>query len=322
MSEFVTVQELVNALQLTVLSGEDYLDNKIYTGDISRPGLELTGYFNYYPADRVQLFGKKETTFSEKMMTEERAMIMRKICQEETPAIIYARGIEPPAELLKAAEEQQTPVLSSRLKSSRIGGMITNFLESKLAQRTSVHGVFVEVYGLGVLIQGDSGIGKSETALELIKKGHRLIADDRVDVYQQDERTVIGEPARLLEHLMEIRGIGIIDVMNLFGASSVRPRGQVQLVVSLENWTKDKQFDRLGGAAETMQIANIDIPKVSIPVKTGRNVAIIVEVAAMNFRAKTMGFDATKAFEERLAATIVENNEAEKESRESNHEFI
>lgn len=309
MTEFVTVQELVNALQLTVLSGEDYLDKKIYTSDISRPGLELTGYFNYYPADRVQLFGKKETTFSDKMMTEERAMIMRKICQPDTPAIIYARGIVPPQELLVAAEQQQTPVLSSALKSSRIGGMITSFLEGKLAQRTSVHGVLVEVYGLGVLIKGDSGIGKSETALELIKKGHRLIADDRVDVHQQDERTVIGEPARLLENLMEIRGIGIIDVMNLFGASSVRPWGQVQLVVSLENWTKDKQFDRLGGAAETMRIANVDIPKVSIPVKTGRNVAIMVEVAAMNFRAKTMGYDATKAFEERLAAAIQENNE-------------
>lgn len=309
MTEFVTVQELVNALQLTVLSGEEFLDKKIYTSDISRPGLELTGYFNYYPSDRVQLFGKKETTFSDKMMVEERAMIMRKICHENTPAIIYARGIEPPEELLIAAQQQETPVLSSALKSSRIGGMITSFLEGKLAQRTSVHGVLVEVYGLGVLIKGDSGIGKSETALELIKKGHRLIADDRVDVHQQDDRTVIGEPARLLENLMEIRGIGIIDVMNLFGASSVRPWGQVQLVVSLENWTKDKQFDRLGGAAETMRIANVEIPKVSIPVKTGRNVAIMVEVAAMNFRAKTMGYDATKAFEERLAAAIQENNE-------------
>lgn len=322
MTEFVTVQELVNALQLTVLAGEDYLDKKIYTSDISRPGLELTGYFNYYPKDRVQLFGKKEATFSDKMLTEERAMVMRKICQDATPAVIYARGIVPPDELLKAANEQETPVLSSNLKSSRIGGMITNFLESKLARRTSVHGVFVEVYGLGVLIQGDSGIGKSETGLELIKKGHRLIADDRVDVYQQDERTVIGEPARLLEHLIEIRGIGIIDVMNLFGASAVRPRGQVQLVVSLENWTKDKQFDRLGGAAETMRIANVDIPKVSIPVKTGRNMAIIVEVAAMNFRAKTMGFDATKAFEERLALMIEENNENETPTGDNTHEFI
>ena len=309
MSEFVTVQDLVNTLQLEVVSGEDYLDKKIETSDISRPGLELTGYFNYYPQDRVQLFGRKEATFSQKMMPEERAMVMRRMCHEETPAIIFARDLVPPSELIRAAEENNTPILCSSLKTSRISGIVSNFLESKLAPRTSVHGVLVEVYGLGVLIQGDSGIGKSETALELIKKGHRLIADDRVDVYQQDERTVIGEPARILEHLIEIRGIGIIDVMNLFGASAVRPSGQIQLVVYLENWTKDKQFDRLGGAAETMEIANVEIPKISIPVKTGRNVAIIVEVAAMNFRAKTMGYDATKKFEENLTALIQDNSD-------------
>lgn len=309
MTEFVTVRTLVNELQLEVVCGENYLDKKIITSDISRPGLELTGYFNYYPHDRVQLFGRKESAFSEKMMPEERAMVMRRMCHKETPAIIYARGIEPPVELIEAAEERQTPILVSPLTTSRISGVISTFLESKLAKRTSIHGVLVEVYGLGVLIQGDSGIGKSETALELIKKGHRLIADDRVDVYQQDERTIIGEPARILEHLIEIRGIGIIDVMNLFGASAVRPHGQVQLVVYLENWSKDKQFDRLGGANETMQIANVDIPKISIPVKTGRNVAIIVEVAAMNFRAKTMGYDATKTFENNLSALIKENSD-------------
>lgn len=311
MTESVTVQELVNELQLEVICGEDYLDRKIKTSDISRPGLELTGYFNYYPYDRVQLFGRKETTFSQKMTPEEQVMVMRRLCHEETPVIIFARDLIPPSNMMRVAEEKQVPVLRSSLTTSRISGVVSNYLESQLAKRTSIHGVLVEVYGLGVLIQGDSGIGKSETALELIKKGHRLIADDRVDVYQQDERTVIGEPARLLEHLIEIRGIGIIDVMNLFGASSVRGSGQVQLVVYLENWSKDKKFDRLGGAAETVQIANVDIPKISIPVKTGRNVAIIIEVAAMNFRAKTMGYDATKTFENNLTALIKENSESE-----------
>ncbi|WP_314208752.1 HPr(Ser) kinase/phosphatase [Vagococcus salmoninarum] len=311
MAESVTVQDIVNELQLEVICGEDYLNKKITTSDISRPGLELTGYFNYYPYERVQLFGRKETTFSEKMTQEEQHMVMRRLCQDDTPAIIFSRNLTPPSEMLRAAEEKKMPVLRSALTTSRISGVISNFLESKLAKRTSIHGVLVEVYGLGVLIQGDSGIGKSETALELIKKGHRLIADDRVDVYQQDERTVIGEPARLLEHLIEIRGIGIIDVMNLFGASSVRGSGQVQLVVNLENWSKEKKFDRLGGAAETVQLANVDIPKISIPVKTGRNVAIIIEVAAMNFRAKTMGYDATKTFENNLTALIKENSENE-----------
>ena len=186
MSESVTVQDLVNELQLDVICGEDYLDKKIITSDISRPGLELTGYFSYYPYDRVQVFGRKETTFSEKMTPEEQVMVMRRLCQKETPAIIFARGLMPPAEMIRAAEEKNMPVLSSSLTTSRISGVISNYLESQLAKRTSIHGVLVEVYGLGVLIQGDSGIGKSETALELIKKGHRLIADDRVDVYQQD----------------------------------------------------------------------------------------------------------------------------------------
>lgn len=310
MVESITVQELVNELQIDVVCGEEYLDRKIVTSDISRPGLELTGYFNYYPYDRVQLFGRKETTFSQKMTPEEQGIVMRRLCHEETPAILFARDLVPPEAMLRVAKEKKVPILKTRISTSRISGVISNYLESKLAQRNSIHGVLVEVYGLGVLIQGDSGIGKSETALELIKKGHRLIADDRVDVYQQDERTVIGEPARLLEHLIEIRGIGIIDVMNLFGASAVRGSGQVQLVVYLENWTKDKQFDRLGGSAETVRIANVDIPKISIPVKTGRNVAIIIEVAAMNFRAKTMGFDATKTFENNLTALIKENSEA------------
>lgn len=310
MSEFITVQQLVNELQLEVYSGEDNLAKTINTSDISRPGLELTGYFSYYPYNRIQLFGKKETTFLERMTTDERSIVMKKLCHDETPVFVFSRGIEPVPELIKATKEKGIPILVTRLSTSRISGMMSNFIESKLAPRTSIHGVLMEIYGLGVLIQGDSGIGKSETGLELIKKGHRLIADDRVDVYQQDERTVIGEPAPILEHLMEIRGIGIIDVMNLFGASAVRKSSQVQLVVKLEHWTPDKQFDRLGGSQETFRIANVDVPKISIPVKTGRNVAIIIEVAAMNFRAKTMGYDATKKFEDNLADLIELNSES------------
>lgn len=309
MAETVKINELVNELRLEIVSGEEYLDRVILTSDVSRPGLELTGYFNYYPHDRIQLLGRKEITFSEKMTPDERFIVMRKLCANDTPAFVISRNIEPPIELIEAARAKGIPVLRSGLSTSRLSGILTNLLESKLAKRTSIHGVLVEVYGLGVLIQGDSGIGKSETALELIKKGHRLIADDRVDIYQQDEVTVVGEPPRILEHLMEIRGVGIIDVMNLFGASAVRGSAQVQLVVYLENWKQDNNFDRLGRADETISLANVAVPKVSIPVKTGRNVAIIIEVAAMNFRARTMGFDATKTFEDKLSALIKENSD-------------
>lgn len=309
MSETVKVIDLVNALQLEIITGdEEALQREIKISDISRPGLELTGYFTYYSYNRIQLFGSKEITFAQRMLPEERLMVMRRMCAPEIPAFIISRGLEVPKELIQAGDEAGIPVLRSSVSTSRLLGQLSSFLDSKLAVRESVHGVLVDVYGLGVLIQGSSGIGKSETALELIKRGHRLIADDRVDVYKQDDLILIGEPPKILEHLIEIRGIGIIDVMNLFGASAVRGSMQVQLAVYLEAWEKDKKYDRLGSENATVEIGDVAIPQIRIPVKTGRNVAIIIEVAAMNFRARTMGFDATKKFEERLSLLIAENS--------------
>jgi len=309
MSEIVKVIDLVNALQLEIITGnEEALQREIKISDISRPGLELTGYFTYYSYNRIQLFGSKEITFAQRMLPEERLMVMRRMCAPEIPAFVVSRGLEVPKELIQAGDEVGIPVLRSSVSTSRLLGQLSSFLDSKLAVRESVHGVLVDVYGLGVLIQGSSGIGKSETALELIKRGHRLIADDRVDVYKQDDLTLIGEPPKILEHLIEIRGIGIIDVMNLFGASAVRGSMQVQLAVYLEAWEKDKKYDRLGSDNETVEIGDVAIPQIRIPVKTGRNVAIIIEVAAMNFRARTMGYDATKKFEERLSLLIAENS--------------
>lgn len=309
MSQVVKVRELVNKLALEVVAGDEQgLNRDITTGDISRPGLELTGYFNYYSHNRLQLFGNKEITFAQRMIPEERLMVLRKMCYPDTPAFIVARGLDVPEEMVQAAKEHGIPILRSPIATSRLLGEISTYLNDDLAPRTSVHGVLVDVYGLGVLIQGDSGIGKSETALELIKRGHRLIADDRVDVYQQDELTLVGEPPKILQHLIEIRGIGIIDVMNLFGASAVRGSMQVQLGVYLEAWAKDKKYDRLGSADTTVDIAEVSVPQIKIPVKTGRNVAIIIEVAAMNFRARTMGYDATKTFEDRLTQLIDENS--------------
>lgn len=309
MSETVKVIDLVNALQLEIITGdEEALQREIKISDISRPGLELTGYFTYYSYNRIQLFGSKEITFAQRMLPEERLMVMRRMCAPEIPAFIISRGLEVPKELIQAGDEAGIPVLRSSVSTSRLLGQLSSFLDSKLAVRESVHGVLVDVYGLGVLIQGSSGIGKSETALELIKRGHRLIADDRVDVYKQDDLTLIGEPPKILEHLIEIRGIGIIDVMNLFGASAVRGSMQVQLAVYLEAWEKDKKYDRLGSENATVEIGDVAIPQIRIPVKTGRNVAIIIEVAAMNFRARNMGFDATKKFEERLSLLIAENS--------------
>lgn len=307
MANTVTVKELVDSSGFIIISGKEFLDKKITTAEISRPGLELTGFFTYYPSTRIQLLGMTELTFTERMTSEERLVVMRRLCQKETPCFVIGRRLEAPAELVKAAQEAGIPILSAQSRTTRVSSNITNFLEGKLAERVSMHGVLVDVFGMGVMITGDSGVGKSETALELIQKGHRLVADDRVDLYQQDDNTLIGEAPSILRHLIEIRGIGIIDVMTLFGAGAVKQTNEVNLIVNLEIWSKEKKFERLGSTEELMNILEVDVPRITIPVKTGRNLAIIIEVAAMNFRAKTMGYNAAETFEHNLEALIQEN---------------
>ncbi|MFD1440220.1 MULTISPECIES: HPr(Ser) kinase/phosphatase [Lacticaseibacillus] len=313
MADQVSVKQLVKDINLLVYSGEPYLaERQVVVSDISRPGLELTGYFNYYPHERIQLFGRTESAFARNMTAAERLVILKRMASEDTPAFLVSRGIAPLPEMLEAADAAHVPVLGSKLPTTRLSSLLTDYLESRLAERQSMHGVLVDLYGLGVMITGDSGVGKSETALELIQRGHRLIADDRVDVYQKDEQTIVGEAPAILAHLLEIRGLGIIDVMNLFGAGAVRSHANIDLIVHLENWTKDKQFDRLGSGEQSQQIFDVSVPKITIPVKVGRNLASIIEVAAMNFRAKSMGYDATKTFENNLNHLIKSNEQADR----------
>ena len=304
----ITVRDLIKKLRLKVIYGNESLfDKEITTADISRPGLEMTGYFDYYTPERIQLVGMKEWSYLIKMTSHNRHQVLRKMFQPETPVLIIARDLEVPEEMLLAAEEKQIAILSSRVPTSRLSGELSSYLDSLLAERTSVHGVLMDIYGMGVLIQGDSGIGKSETGLELVKRGHRLVADDRVDVFARDEMTLWGEPAEILRHLLEIRGVGIIDVMSLYGASAVKDSSQVQIAVYLENYTKEQTYDRLGNNAEEIEFCGVTIPRIRIPVKTGRNISVVIEAAAMNYRAKEMGFDATRLFEERLTNLIAQN---------------
>lgn len=306
----VTVKMLVDKLKLKVVYGnEELLAKAITTADISRPGLEMAGYFDYYSPERLQLVGMKEWTYLKTMTANNRYSVFANIFREETPAVVVARGLEIPEEMLQAAKENGVAVLQGRNSTSSLSGDMSWYLNSQLAERTSVHGVLVDIYGMGVLIQGDSGIGKSETALELVKRGHRLVADDRVDVYAKDEGTLWGEPAEILLHLLEIRGVGIIDVMSLYGASAVRNSSQVQLCIYLENFENDEVFDRLGNSNEEIELQGVKIPRIRIPVKTGRNVSVVIEAAAMNYRAKQMGYDATKTFKDRLTDLISKNGE-------------
>ena len=306
----VTVKMLVDKLKLKVVYGnEELLAKAITTADISRPGLEMAGYFDYYSPERLQLVGMKEWSYLKTMTDNNRYSVFANMFKAETPAVIVARGLEIPEEMLQAAKENGVAVLQGRNSTSSLSGDMSWYLNSQLAERTSVHGVLVDIYGMGVLIQGDSGIGKSETALELVKRGHRLVADDRVDVYAKDEGTLWGEPAEILLHLLEIRGVGIIDVMSLYGASAVRDSSQVQLCICLEHFENDEVFDRLGNSNEEIELQGVKIPRIRIPVKTGRNVSVVIEAAAMNYRAKQMGYDATKTFKDRLTDLISKNGE-------------
>ncbi|WP_239616464.1 HPr(Ser) kinase/phosphatase [Cohnella mopanensis] len=308
MAKKVRVSELVQQFHLEIVAGEDGLRRKIVTDDLNRPGLEMAGYFNYYPVDRAQMLGRTELAFLETLTTEERRDRMERLCHEETPCIIVTRGLDIPNELIEIANERQFPVLRSTVATTILLSRITNFLEKKLAPSATIHGVLVDVYGVGMLITGGSGIGKSETALELVKRGHRLIADDAVEIRQTADNNLFGTAPDLIRHLLEIRGLGILNVMTLFGAGAVRNQTSISLVVKLENWQQDKQYDRLGLDEETTKIIETEVPLLTVPVRPGRNLAVILEVAAMNFRLKRMGYNAALQFTNKLTEAISEDD--------------
>ena len=310
MVESVKLTKLIRDINiLQVYQGENLIDNeKIRVADIYRPGLELTGYFDFYPKQRIQLLGRTEISYAARLDHDIRTHVFTKMCTDETPSFLISRSLPVPEELKVAAEKAKIPILRSSESTTYLSSILTDYLRQRLAARTSIHGVLVEIKGMGVLLTGVSGVGKSETALGLVHRGHRLIADDRVDVYQKDHETVMGEAPKILKHLMEIRGIGIIDVMNLFGAGAVKDRTEIQLVINLVNWDKNANYDRLGFNENTREICNVSIPQVTIPVKVGRNIEIIIEVAAMNFRAKKMGYDAAQSFDNNLTNLISDNS--------------
>ncbi|MCA1040414.1 HPr(Ser) kinase/phosphatase [Bacillus infantis] len=300
----VRTKDIIEKFNLELISGEEGINRPITTSDISRPGLEMAGFFDYYPAERIQLIGKTEMSFAEKLSDADRQNRMESLCTDITPGIIITRDMEVPEGLIEASEREAVPVMRSKQKTTRFSGLLTNFLESKLAPTTAVHGVLVDIYGVGVLITGKSGVGKSETALELVKRGHRLVADDCVEIRQEDEDYLVGTSPELIEHLLEIRGLGIINVMTLFGAGAVRSNKRISLVMNLELWDQKKQYDRLGLDEEKMKIIDTDITRLTIPVRPGRNLAVIIEVAAMNFRLKRMGVNAAEQFTSRLSDVI------------------
>ncbi|BAM46816.1 HPr(Ser) kinase/phosphatase [Amphibacillus xylanus] len=309
----VQTKHLIKQFNLKILAGEKGLDREFIMSDISRPGIELTGYFRYYPKARLQVLGKTEISYLNELSKEDRIDRAKRLCTKVTPCIVITRGLEAPQELIDQCNEADVPLLSSPYKTTRVVSRLTNFLEAEFAPFTTMHGVLVDIHGVGVLITGQSGVGKSETALELVKRGHRLVADDSVEIRQEDYDRLIGSSPELIEHLLEIRGLGIINVMTLFGASAVRSRKEIDYVINLEIWNEKKQYDRIGIEDEIIRIIDVEIPKTTLPVRPGRNLAVIIEVAAMNFRLKRLGVNAAEEFSKRLTEMI----EKEKENLEN-----
>lgn len=308
-SFFVNLQEIIKEFHLEIIfSTENMNEIKIIAADVNRPGLQLVGFFDYFDSDRLQIIGKVETTYLMNMSAEERNKSFDKLFSSGIPAVIVTRKLEIFPEMLEVAKIYNVPVFRTEETTSRFMSSLIGFLNVWLAPRITRHGVLVEVYGEGILILGESGVGKSETAIELVKRGHRLVADDAVEIKKVSQRSLVGSAPEIIRHFIEIRGIGIIDVKKIFGMGAVKDTEKIDLIIHLETWNENKHYDRLGLVDEYTNVLGIDIASLTIPVKPGRNLAIIVEVAAMNNRQKKMGYNAAEELNQRLMDEIQSNS--------------
>lgn len=296
----VPVGKFAEDLELTLYyrgSGNVNLVNS----DINRPGLQLAGFFKRFAFERVQILGNTEMLFWREVDEEFRRDRMKTFFSYDVPCIIITRGYEPPAEMMEQAEKHQVPVFTTPRVTTKIVQEVIVYVNKLLAPSITRHGVLMDVDGVGMFILGESSIGKSETALELVKRGHRLVADDAVEIKKIDEKTLIGTSPELTRFLMEIRGLGIIDVQKLYGVGSVLLEKSIDVVVEMEDWDESKEYDRIGIDDHYVSVLGVDIPKVLMPVRPGRNLAIIMEVASRNIRLKKMGFHTALEFDQRLA---------------------
>ncbi|GHT72100.1 HPr kinase/phosphorylase [Spirochaetia bacterium] len=294
-----------NSLNLRCIGGRKGLTREIESPDLNRPGLALSGFYDLFANQRIQLFGQGEVAYLRKLETEGNAATIRQLFSYPIPCCIFTHAQCPGQSFFDEAERAQCPILQTDLPTTEFSARIMRILSDIFAPRQSVHGVLVEVSGMGILILGDSGVGKSETALELIERGHRLVADDVVELHCVNGNTLIGIGAnKIIGHHMEIRGLGIINVTHLKGVGAIRDSKRVQLVVVLEEWDAKKSYDRLGTDDQYMEFLGVNIPKLEIPVKPGRNIPIIIEVAAMNERLKSMGYNAAREFNQNILKWI------------------
>lgn len=304
----VSIRDLAKDLDLEIVYMPDDMEYYVHYQDIHRPGLQFAGYFEHFTHDRIQIVGRTEYTYFSHMDSETREKVLDKFFSYEIPALIVSRGLTVKPDVIEMAKKHNRVVLATKRNTTRLINRLSNYLDSKLSPTTTIHGVLVDVFGVGVLIRGESSVGKSETALELVQRGHRLIADDAVEITKIDENLLIGQSPEVLRHFMEIRGIGIIDVRSMYGIGAVKDSKVIDIIIRLESWNDNAYYDRLGLDKEYEEILGIEVEKLVVPVKPGRNTAMILEVAAMNFRQKRMGYDAAKEFTKKLASLIDNKN--------------
>ncbi|HRY29347.1 MAG TPA: HPr(Ser) kinase/phosphatase [Elusimicrobiota bacterium] len=294
-------KEQASSLRLSLVSGQSGLNRQIRVTDINRPGLTLAGFFEYYRGERIQVFGQGECAFLATLASAQRMDILDRILSSgDLPCLILTHGREPIPEMQEQCDRYKVPLFQSQWETARLIGELTAYLEERLAPYTSVHGTLVNVYGMGVLILGSSGIGKSECALELLKRGHMLVADDRVEIRQKPGGILVGSGSPLVQHHMEVRGLGIIDVWKIFGVGAVIKRTIIELVLYLEMWDQNKNYDRMGLEEQHSVLLGVRVPEIRVPIHPGRNLAALIEVAALNQRLKQEGIHSARELNERL----------------------
>ncbi len=304
----VCLGKLIEEFNLEVLRGAaGYQERPVSTENVNRPGLELTGFFDYFEPRRLQVLGKVEYTYLQGVDSEARRRCFEQLFAYDIPALIIARGMEPFAECMEMAERFDRTILRTQEITSEFMSSIIAALKVYLAPRITRHGVLVEVYGEGVLLLGDSGVGKSETAIELVKRGHRLIADDAVEIKKVGIRHLVGSAPEIIRHYIELRGIGVVDVRRLFGMSAVKKEADIDMVINLEPWKEGTMYDRLGLEGQYTSILDVKVPTLTVPVKPGRNLAVIMEVAAANNRNRKMGYNAALEFTQQVNAQFDQN---------------
>ncbi|MFP4330958.1 MAG: HPr(Ser) kinase/phosphatase [Spirochaetaceae bacterium] len=298
-----------NDLMLTCIGGRPGLVREITVPDLNRPGLALNGFYDNFGYERVQIFGRGETAFLRKLQEEGSSENIERLFAERVPCVVFTHNQEPTEDVARIAEEAGCPTLQTPLETSEFSSRLIRALSNVFAPREIIHGVLVEVFGLGVLLLGDSGVGKSEAALELVERAHRLVADDAVEIRCVAGNILLGQGAnRALGHHMEIRGLGIINVTHLFGVGAIRDSKQIQLICNLETWDSNKEYDRIGAEEQTKELLGVKVPYLEIPVKPGRNIPIIIETAAMNERLKRMGYYSAKEFNHAVARWLEGEN--------------